>query len=185
MTKAELTSSERVQQGGVFRDVECIDGYEIVGENLTLNLVNFPLTVVLTQDCDLLSDHNGRHEEKKNERARLISCIVAPMYNYEHFIQGTHLKNLGFEMQKMAKTDWRKLIEQNKNPRYHYLEFDSDIPIVPKAVVDFKHYFTVHVHLLEESMSKRFVCNIIPVYREDLSQRFASFLSRVGLPGVE
>ena len=55
------------------------------------------------------------------------------------------------------------------------------INVVP-SVIDFKHYFSVNVKYLQKVKRKQFVCMVGDLYREDISQRFASFLSRIGLP---
>jgi hypothetical protein len=62
-----------------------------------------------------------------------------------------------------------------------FLEFPAAIPIVP-SVVDFKHYFSVNVEYLKKLKRSQFICKVAEVFREDVSQRFASFLSRIGLP---
>jgi hypothetical protein len=81
---------------------------------------------------------------------------------------------------KKGKTPGKTLI-QNQIPRYHYLEFPNNVPIV-SSVIDFKHYFTVNVEYLKKHKKDNFICQIGPLYREDVSQRFSSYLSRIGLP---
>jgi hypothetical protein len=73
---------------------------------------------------------------------------------------------------------------QNDNPRYHYLEFEIAVGLVP-CIIDFKHYFSASIVYLEELKKTKFVCKVGDLYREDISQRFASFLSRVGLPAEQ
>lgn len=72
---------------------------------------------------------------------------------------------------------------KNERPRCHYLKFQDEIKIVPQ-IADFKHYFSVNLGYLETLRAKQFVCRIMDMFREDLSQRFASFLARIGLPEV-
>jgi protein gp37 len=55
--------------------------------------------------------------------------------------------------------------------------------LVP-SVADFKHYFSVHVPYLERARRTNFVCRLSDLFREDVSQRFAAYLGRIGLPGV-
>jgi hypothetical protein len=74
-----------------------------------------------------------------------------------------------------------KELMRNNNPRYHYLKFPSDIS-VPDSIIDFKHYFTVNVEYLKTVKKDSFVCSLKPLFREQLSHRFAFFLSRIGLP---
>ena len=70
---------------------------------------------------------------------------------------------------------------QNERPRYHYIEFPSHIPLVA-STADFKHYFSVHVTHLESIRKTNFICHLSDLFREDISQRFAAYLARIGLP---
>jgi hypothetical protein len=80
----------------------------------------------------------------------------------------------------IKKTPGQTLI-QNERPRYHYINFPVDVPLVA-SVADFKHYFSVHVTYLEGVRKTNFVCRLSDLYREDVSQRFAAYLARIGLP---
>ena len=77
-------------------------------------------------------------------------------------------------------TKYKNLID-NEIPRYHYLKFSEDIPIV-SSIIDFKHYFSVDIEYLKKHINENFVCQVSELYREHISQRFANFLSRIGLP---
>lgn len=176
----------QISQGDIFREVECI---EYVAEKrgvLEVSKIVFPLVVVLTQDCDLEqgSRHRSGQEKPRTQDKKLFSVLVAPLYNAEHVYQGQHLLDLGLTMASInkGKTDG-KTLRQNERPRYHYLNFPDDIPIVP-SIADFKHYFSVSVAYLEKLRPKHFVCRLSELYREDLSQRFAAYLARIGLPNL-
>jgi hypothetical protein len=114
--------------------------------------------------------------------------LVAPLYNAAHFLAGKHLTELKRSMVEITMykkkgeetTDYKRLL-QNETPRYHYLNFGDEFEISP-SVIDFKHYFSLDAEYLYAIKSKNFVCKISKLYREDISQRFASYLSRVGLP---
>ena len=159
--------------------------------------------MLLSQECDLTQDYTERIkwlEYKKKEATGekvqdqkitydklLQNLIFAPLFNYEHFKMGAHFSNLGFEMSKSyeqfinsSKTP-HKVLVANNNPRYHYLEFEQNVPIVT-SVVDFKHFFTVNINWLFEHKSEHYVCTLDYLYRERLSQRFSNYLSRIGLP---
>jgi hypothetical protein len=175
---------KRVCQGDIFRNIEYIE-YAIERKGICeISKILFPLVIVLTQDCDLDQDFNSRNKatRSKNQDKYLLSVIVAPLYNIEHIYNGEHLSELELEMQKITKKSTHgKLLLQNQLPRYHYLEFKNDIPIVP-SVIDFKHYFTVNLPYLLMIKKANFICKVSTLYREDISHRFASFLSRIGLP---
>jgi hypothetical protein len=165
----------RISQGDVFRDVECI---EYVAERrgvLEVSKIVFPLVVVLTQDCDLEQDarYLKTKEPPSNQDKKLLSVLVAPLYNAEHVFQGSHLTELGLTMAPInrKKTEGRFLV-QNERPRYHYLDFPVKVAIVP-SIADFKHYFSVSIAYLQKIEPKNFVCRLSELYREDLSQRFA------------
>jgi hypothetical protein len=183
MIRATREPNSRALQGDVIRNV---DFFERVSEEngiIEISMITFPAVVVLTQDCDLEQDHNLRSDEKSESQDKwLISVLVAPLYNAEHVYSGEHLSELGISSQHFnSKKTPGRLLKQNQTPRYHYLEFPGDIELVP-SVIDFKHYFAVSVQYLVEQKAKGFVCTVSELYREDISQRFAAFLSRIGLP---
>jgi hypothetical protein len=174
----------RISQGDIFKDVEFIEYIAEKEGIIEISKIKFPLVVVLTQDCDLDEDFKFRwgRARKETQDKFLLSVLVAPLYNVEHVYLGKHLDEIGLKMQPInkSKTPGEKL-RQNQTPRYHYLEFPPDIQIVP-SVIDFKHYFSMNVQYFKKMKKTNFICNIPPLYREDISHRFANFLSRIGLP---
>lgn len=199
MVRTNEENLERVQQGDILSDVEYIESVTEQNGIITVSKIIFPLVIVLTQDCDLTWDFKLRrtNEEARQRKERgerevkesnqdkyLFSAIVAPLYNYEHFVDGEHLLELGQKMgtfsRKLTKTD-NKNLRQNNTPRYHYLQFDESVPIV-NSVIDFKHYFTVNIEQLREHKRAHYVCSVSELFRERISQRFANYLSRIGLP---
>ncbi len=184
MIKVRRQSTARVCQGDIFRDIDYIEHVTEQNGVLVVSKIRFPLVIVLTQDCDLAQDYRVRwsREETPNQDKMLFSVLVAPVYNVEHVYTGEHLDRIGMHMtpinrKKSPGTNLRK----NETPRYHYLAFPDDVPIVD-SVIDFKHYFSANVQELKKLKRTKFVCRVADLYREDVSQRFAGFLSRIGLP---
>lgn len=183
MTRTRKRRS-RISQGDIFRDVEYI---EYVAEKrgiLDLSKIVFPLVVVLTQDCDLEQDYKFRWGRKllKSQDKLLISVLVAPLYNADHVYLGEHLSELTMKMEPINRTRTPgEFLRKNERPRYHYLSFPSSLRLVD-SVVDFKHYFSVNAQYLRKISRGNFVCRLAELDREDLSQRFAAYLSRIGLP---
>lgn len=174
----------RVRQGDIIRDVEYIEYVLEESGIIEVSKIVFPLVIVLTQDCDLEQDYRFRWSRQvpKTQDKQLLSVLVAPLYNAEHVYQGEHLTELDMKMEHVPKKGTHgKFLKTNQRPRYHYLEFPDDLPIVP-SVIDFKHYFSVNVKYLREIRKTNLVCRVSPLFREDISQRFASFLARIGLP---
>jgi hypothetical protein len=151
-----------------------------------LTIFEFPYVVVLTQECDLEQNKkkrlNGVMESGflKND-GHLVSILVAPLYNAEHVKDGKHLDGINIMCEKLNTDKWKK-IKQNDDSRYHYIEPPKKF-LLPPSVVDFKHYFSVSLHSLEENIGNR-LCTMEPLYKANLVQRFANFLSRIGLPDL-
>lgn len=183
MIKVDQKYNERVCQGDIFKNIEYIE-YTVEKEGeIEISKIVYPLVIILTQDCDLAQDHTFRwgKEKKKTQDKYLLSSLVAPLYNVEHVLKGNHLSELGLNMCVFDSKTQKNNLRINEIPRYHYLEFPPEIPIVP-SVIDFKHYFTANILYLSKIKKENFVCKVFELYREDISQRFASFLSRIGLP---
>jgi hypothetical protein len=179
---------KRISQGDIFRNVECIEYVAEKRGTIEVSKIEFPFVVVLTQDCDLEQDgrykNNPAAKPPSNDDKKLFSVLVAPLYNAEHVFLGEHLADLGLKMASINKSKTEgKTLMQNERPRYHFLDFPTDIPVVA-SVTDFKHYFSVSVAYLEKIRPKNFVCRLSELYREDLSQRFAAYLARIGLPDI-
>jgi hypothetical protein len=184
MLKVRRSRGSRVRQGDVLRDVEYIEYATEKSGVLEVSKIVFPLVLVLSQDCDLEQDYRFRWGKSKGTTHDkwLISVLVAPLYNADHVFQGSQLSELGMTMAAVnRKKSPGRFLMNNETPRFHYLEFPEETGIVP-SVIDFKHYFAANVSYLKQLNRKNFVCSISPVFREDVSQRFASFLARVGLP---
>lgn len=175
---------KRVHQGDIFRDVEMIEYVFEKAGALEVSKVVFPLVVVLTQDCDLEQDHRFRWalKTKPTQDKWLISVLVAPLYNVEHVYEGKHLSDLGMTMEPInGRSTPGGYLRNNERPRYHFLSFPPSEPIAD-SVVDFKHYFSVNGQYLRRLRKTNFVCQLAPLFREDVSQRFSAYLARIGLP---
>ena len=182
--KPRVQNLSRISQGDIYRNVEYIEyAVEKDGE-IEISKISFPYIVVMTQDCDLQWDYKSRYGRPKsaNQDKFLLSVLVVPMYNAEHFFLGEQLSELQIDMRKIKKsgTEGKKIVD-NQIERYHYFEFPDDISIV-NSIVDFKHYFSVNIEYLKKQKQADFVCRIPPLFREKLSHRYAHFLSRIGLP---
>jgi hypothetical protein len=119
-------------------------------------------------------------KEVKNQDKLIFSILVAPLYNVQQVLRGIHLEQMDIKMQEFGSATQKNNMKNNEIPRYHYMDISTEVQIIP-SVIDFKHYFSVHVDYLKEK-TKDFVCRVSPLYREDISTRFASYLARIGLP---
>jgi len=182
--KTEIPADEQIHQGDIFKFLQYYDSFIEEGGRFELSLLKFPYSIILTQECDL---HNNLTERKsiaeqseiKKQDKYLISLLCAPLYNAEHIFLGNHLSLLKIESER-KNSEQKNYLKSNRDPRYHYIAFDDNVGLVP-MVIDFKHYFTVSLHYLEENLNQR-VCTLKPLYRELINQRFSNYLSRIGLP---
>lgn len=187
MVKVKINKDSRLSQGDIIRDVEYIEYVSEKSGNLVVSKIIFPLIIVLTQDCDLAQDYKFRwsHSDIKTNDKWLLSVLVAPIYNIEHVYTGEHLSDINMKMEPINRNKTPgKNLRHNETPRYHYIEFPNEIPIVP-SVIDYKHYFSVNVVYLKKLKKENFVCKLADLYKEDVSQRFSAFLSRIGVPEIK
>ncbi len=182
MYRVGTDERNRINQGDIFKNITHIENWEESGNELKISRIRYPYMIVLSQDCDLREDALVR-SNKINDKA-LLSVLAAPLYNFDQFLSGEHLKNLGIDAtpipQNPSKTNHKNLI-QNQTPRYHFLEENTNAGL-PKLVIDFKHYFSISIEYLQKVKEDNFECALDFLYRERLSQRFANYLSRIGLP---
>ena len=111
------------------------------------------------------------------------SILLSPAYPADKLREGIHLEFIGMDMSKIGKTkssNWRKII-QNETPRYHYLDKFDEIGLID-LVIDFKRYYTLPRQYLYSIREDSYLISLNELYREDLSNRFSNYLSRIGLP---
>lgn len=175
----------RAVQGDILRDIKFID-WDISGSDpndITLNEIDLPYVVILSQDCDLENDFKNRNMENPEKHdAYLKSILVCPAYLMENLKDGVHLKSFGLKMEKKGGDNWKK-IKKNLDPRYHYLMGDARYQI-PDLIIDFKHYYTLPVKFLYGIYSTHYIASLEELFRESLCQRFSFYLSRIGLPNI-
>ena len=167
---------ERISQGDIFSNIEIIENLEVKGNKLIVNKIGFPFVVCLNQECDLQSDYI----ETKNRDRKLLHLAIAPAFNFEQFLSGSHWGDIFDQGQGGKRKDTAiKAIMDNQTPRYHYLKFPEEDK--PELIVDFKHFFTVNRDFLYKQLDKR-LFSLDDLFRESLSQRFCNYVSRIGLP---
>jgi hypothetical protein len=183
----------RLCQGGVFREIVVLEKVEVAPPNnpqegdgeIEVFETLLPYVLMVSQDCDLEWDDRLRKPNAaKNHDKFLSAMLVCPAYAAGQVKLGTHLADQGLVMATYSGSRW-DLIQQNNNDRYHYLPAAPEMGI-PELVIDFKRYQTVPRDTLLLALGdKRALGALKPLYRERLSQRFANYLSRIGLPEVE
>jgi hypothetical protein len=174
----------RFCQGDILRDLELIEWATVRDtEPKEINLQKrvLPYAVVLSQECDLHQDLQNRNNlAKPTQDKYLHSVLLGPAYPSLAVKDGTHLAKLGVKCEKWNTERWR-LVEQNNNDRYHFLPGAGSLQI-PDIVIDFKHFITAPRAVLLNLKPNTYIASLGQLFRENLSQRFANFLSRIALP---
>lgn len=173
----------RLSQCDVFSYLKVVESVSKEAGELKINYLSFPMAIVLNQDCDLNSDNRNKITGI-NSNTSLLHVMVAPVFLFDSFLEGTHWNGLFKDAPKQKKSDTAvKKIKDNSDPRYHYIHYLPSTHL-PDMIIDFKHFFTVNKQYLYEKRHKR-VFSIDELFRERISQRFASYLSRIGLPAYD
>jgi hypothetical protein len=122
-------------------------------------------SIVLSQSCDLI-----------NNKVDIV--LVCPYYSLKTFVEG-------LPQEQSSKKAIRNTIDSLKKgniPGYHLL--NKDHPHTEDyQVVDFRNVYGIQIDSLKNicnSFNKRM--RLLPPYREHLSQSFARYFMRVGLP---
>ncbi len=174
----------KLNQGDIFRDVSFILAGNYNTDTNKFDIINVDLkyAIVINQECDLDLDHKSRNDiNVKNQDKILPNILLLPGYLSESFKQGNHL---GVNIQgNVWSSDLFKQIKENNNPRFHYINKLSDFQ-VPELVVDFKHIYTIKQDIIYKSFTKWYVATFNELFREDISQRYCAYLSRIGLPVI-
>jgi len=173
--------SSRILQGDIFESVEINISEALEAGGFSVLTMTFPYAVVLSQDCDLEWDFQNRSPASANHDKRLQSILVCPAFPSDQLKNGNHMQELGLQMQYWSSDQW-KYIKQNMNPRFHFLrKSDSGEPFNDLAL-DFKQYYTLTREEFYQKNMPHYITSLKELYRENLSQRFAFYLSRIGLP---
>ena len=117
--------------------------------------------VVMSQSCDLLSN-------------KIELVLVCPFYS---------LTELGNIHPQYKKADRKETLRKGQVLGMHLLDKCEINDNNDFLVVDFKSVYAVPLPFLKQIVSERVDRKrLLPPYREHLSQAFARFFMRVGLP---
>lgn len=157
----EILDSSELEQGDLVPDCPIIiPPSEIikVGSELVVN-VELMDSIILSQSCDLL-----------HQKINIV--LVSPYHNLNEFLSG---------LNKSEKEKKIKELKQGNLPGYHLLDRVSESS--DYLVVDFRNVYGIHIDNLKFQAKSLGIRNrLLPPYKEHLSQAFARYFMRVGLP---
>lgn len=179
--RIEIISKDRIRQWDILKCNELIYWEK---------KFEFPYVLVLTQDCDLDQDYRSSSSEEDKEDKILESILVCPMFHLNDVLLWTHVKIINDEWKTVIKkmvTIWGELkrnLLKNNLDRYYLIKSYSDSwkLIISDLVVDFKFFITIPRTEIYSRYKENYVCSVWELFRENISRRFANYLSRIWLP---
>lgn len=158
----EIQNSRNIEQGDFIPECPIIVPPRDIAQDSTPEVdIKLIDSIVLSQSCDLVND-------------KLEIVLVCPYYPVSEFIKNQKYPG------KPEKE--KKNLIQGKYAGFHILEkYPGYLDVL--QVVDFKNVYGIKIEALRdiaESIEKRI--RLLPPYREHLSQAFARYFMRVGLP---
>lgn len=161
----KISNSDLIEQGDLIPNCPIIippsSLIEYAEVELEVTLIN---SIVLSQSCDL-----------RNNKIQI--ALVCPYIFLKDFVE-----NLDDRNPKSVKKTIDNL-KKGHMPGYHLLNKSIENDISDFIVVDFRNVYGIHINSLKSLISN--IDNrqrLLPPYREHLSQSFARFFMRVGLP---
>lgn len=171
-------STERLRQGQLLRGiVEFRSNVAHTVDEPSLEVLEHPLAVVLTADCDLEQDFNARSEPFEAGNRRILPGVLFCDLFQEEQIRPDFVG---------LSDIWKRAVH-NQDERYHCLGealVAGSNQSLPKFLLDFKRTMIIPSAAVYGSLA---VGAIVPVacvsgeYLYDLMHRFFTFQSRIGV----
>lgn len=154
-----------------------------VSQEVTFSSIVHTKAIVITPDCDLLSDYSTRNSPADEDRHSSSARLLEHIQLCDVFTEEEIRSNRG-----LNSSLWSQ-VRKNQNERYHTLpsvdEPDFRTTSHPKYFLDFKRMFTIpteFLYTLLESKETQRLGIVPPVWIHQLIQRYFAFHSRVGVP---
>ena len=154
----------------------------ITGEEASFLPIVHPRAIVITPDCDLLSDYSARRNPPSNVR-QMQGRLLEHVQFCDVFVEEEIRSN-----RELNSNLWSR-VRGNQDERYHTLpsvaQQNPEDENHPEYFLDFKRMFTLPTDflyaLLKSQDASRF--GIVPsIWIHQLIQRYFAFHSRVGVP---
>ncbi len=166
----EINNSSDITQGDIFLNCHIplpdkdlykaiIQKEESLKSKLNLQIVD---VIILSQACDIEND-------------KINSLVMCPIWS---------LSTLMKENKYYKSSKARENLRQGKEPAYHLLnDYSSPKITFEFSVVEFHRIYSLPKNYLKTMGKNEDVrLRLLPPYREHLSQAFARYFMRVGLP---
>jgi hypothetical protein len=156
-----VASGPDIQQGDILQECSVFSPPEILSPDGQAEVIRTRRDViVMTQSCDM-------------QRDKPPEVLLCGLYQRSS-IPPNH---------KLAKIDNLEHARKGSMPAFHLLA-ESDLNELKRelTVVDFRRVYSLPFAFVQQEAARRLHLRLLPPYREHLSQAFARFFMRVGLP---
>lgn len=183
-----VTDNDAICQGDVFQNVKY--NYIETEDDDSVSVVEFefPYAVIISQACDVIAMDEMFCGKSGKPTKFMPSILMCPIYDKTMAKSGEHIedafKTLSISMIKetVIQKDDDKVAQRDWHYRFHALSIHiGDKTMLDKAVLDFKHYFTLPMSYLVRHKADR-VCRLDDLFAEQLTLKFSTYLSRVAIP---
>jgi len=164
----EVVSGTTFEHGDILTDFpipvpNASDLFDPPNENTVRGTIETYDVIILTQSCDL--EHGGK----------VANVLVCPLFEYS---QAATKANMRINAEEFGR------IRRGHRPPYHLLEacaipnYQSEHRIVHFGMINTTYFDNLRIYTQNHPERLR----LLSPYREHLSQAFARFIVRVGLP---
>lgn len=165
-----LENCDEITQGDILKQCPVpmlLNAEKYDSESVVEAEIEYVDGIILTQACDIAN----------NKVDNVIICSITSKTDFERIqiMQG--------KTEKQIKSSISSIIKGQQNAYHIINNYKSDDFIQDYYIINFKDIFSIPV-----SMAKKIACQngkrlrLCPPYREHLSQAFARYFMRVGLP---
>jgi hypothetical protein len=147
--------------------------------------IHLSYVFIVSQACDL--EQYQKNPQKHNNY--LPNILILPLYDFNEFCNGRHINHNNLEGAQIYNNEKSKeKLKKNQDNRFHYI---SDRYFINKndgieLLADFKHYYSTTFDWLDKQFKYDSYVNyfgkVKDLFKEQISQRFCNYLSRIGLP---
>lgn len=179
---------DTVCQGDIFKNVKYSYIDSESDDSVDVIEYEFPLAVVISQACDVVAMDEIVSSGKGKPTKFMPSILLCPIYDKNTTKSGEYVYDvfdklsLSIEKDPVCSSSEWKVAQKDWHYRFHALEIKvDDKTVIKDSAVDFKHYFSVPMSYLVSHKEDR-VYHLDDLFAEQLTLKFATYLSRVAIP---
>jgi len=184
----KIAPEDDLCQGDVFSNIKYSYIDAETDEYVDITEYEFPLSVIVSQACDVTFMSQMQTEKNGKSTKFMPTILLCPIYDGQAVRDNKHLADINsktdivLDTEKFFTSKERDVTKNDMHYRFHQLDVEVDgNAVVDNGLVDFKHYFSVPASYLLKSRSQR-LYRLESLFAEQVTLRFATYLSRVGIP---